>query len=44
MTSTATITIRVTIMLVRQCIMRRVVMIENITAIVALRMRFLLEV
>ena len=44
MTSTASITIRVTTMLVRQCRMRRVVMIENIIAIVAIRMRFLLEV
>ena len=44
MTSTARITIRVTTMLVRQCRMRRVVMIENIIAIVAIRMIFLLEV
>ena len=43
-TSTARITIRVTTMLVRQCRMRRVVMIENIIAIVAIRMRFLREV
>ena len=44
MTSTTRMMIRVTTMLVRQCRMRRVVMIENIIAIVAIRMRFLLEV
>ena len=43
-TSTANITIRVTTMLVRQCRMRRVVMIENIIAIAAIRIRCLLEV
>ena len=44
MTSTARITIRVTTMLVRQLRMRRVVMIENIIDIAAIRMRCLLEV
>ena len=44
MTSTARTTIRVTTRLVRQCRRRRVVMIENIIAIAAIRMRFLLEV
>ncbi len=43
MTSTTRIMIRVTTMLVRQRRVRRVVMIENIIANVAIIMRFLIE-